>query len=574
MSNETPYLSIVAASRNDDHGGNPLVRTQIFIDSFLEQCEKFKIKAELILIDWNPPKEKVPLSNVISWQKSNEYVDCKVITVPNEIHRTIRYSDRFPFYQMIAKNVGIRRAKGEFILATNIDILFSSELMEFISKKNLKKGNVYRCDRVDIDPSISAAFTQEEKMFYCKTESNIVRWNKRYTEKEVFIKSKYYQEDEVDGVKLEVLKNGSPFYYLNTFACGDFTMLHKDDWNKIKGYSEMESYSLHIDSMCIYSCVRNEINEVSFQAPLCCYHIEHSIGSGWTPEGEQKLYSRLYSMGVSIPDIEILHEYIDENCQNDKKIIFNNDDWGFNKVAFNEVLCDKIGINQILKSDINLINKMSLEDKIKPSGLIEYDWDILAQISYRKNIGQTKFESICYLSFEGKFDYNNPIIKKQKCSDTSFSFLYEFDLREDLTVDSISWIAASQKLCKVKLDKIQLISQTGEYIDFPLNRFQTQGLISEEGEIQFYTAHCVSLLYNVNEFGKIKGFLVEGKITFVDPYENFLFIKNYVDGFHESKKIIYDLQQPKPESIIPQKTFKSTFKNIFNFPLNLFRKLF
>ena len=29
---------------------------------------------------------------------------------------------------MIAKNVGIRRARGEFVLATNIDILFSSEL--------------------------------------------------------------------------------------------------------------------------------------------------------------------------------------------------------------------------------------------------------------------------------------------------------------------------------------------------------------------------------------------------------------------------------------------------------------
>ena len=33
---EAPYLTLVAASRNDDHGGNTLYRTQIFVDSFLD----------------------------------------------------------------------------------------------------------------------------------------------------------------------------------------------------------------------------------------------------------------------------------------------------------------------------------------------------------------------------------------------------------------------------------------------------------------------------------------------------------------------------------------------------------
>ena len=40
---------------------------------------------------------------------------------------------------MIAKNVGIRRASGEFILATNIDVIINQKLYEFISKKKLKK---------------------------------------------------------------------------------------------------------------------------------------------------------------------------------------------------------------------------------------------------------------------------------------------------------------------------------------------------------------------------------------------------------------------------------------------------
>ena len=52
---ELPYLSLVAASRNDDHGGNMVYRTQIFVDSFLEQCERHQLRAELILVEWNPP---------------------------------------------------------------------------------------------------------------------------------------------------------------------------------------------------------------------------------------------------------------------------------------------------------------------------------------------------------------------------------------------------------------------------------------------------------------------------------------------------------------------------------------
>ena len=40
---------------------------------------------------------------------------------------------------MAAKNVGIRRSDGEFILCTNIDIIFSDKMYAFLAKENLKK---------------------------------------------------------------------------------------------------------------------------------------------------------------------------------------------------------------------------------------------------------------------------------------------------------------------------------------------------------------------------------------------------------------------------------------------------
>ena len=43
------YLSIVAASRNDNHGNNLDERTNLFIKSLAENCKKYKIQTELIL---------------------------------------------------------------------------------------------------------------------------------------------------------------------------------------------------------------------------------------------------------------------------------------------------------------------------------------------------------------------------------------------------------------------------------------------------------------------------------------------------------------------------------------------
>ena len=62
---ETPYLSIVIASRNDEHGGNALPRMQVALNGLLDQLERYRIESELILVDWNPPTDKPWLKDII-----------------------------------------------------------------------------------------------------------------------------------------------------------------------------------------------------------------------------------------------------------------------------------------------------------------------------------------------------------------------------------------------------------------------------------------------------------------------------------------------------------------------------
>ena len=54
MTNSTePYLSLVVATRNYDHGGNLLGRTQMFLDGWLTQARRYNIPSELIFVEWN-----------------------------------------------------------------------------------------------------------------------------------------------------------------------------------------------------------------------------------------------------------------------------------------------------------------------------------------------------------------------------------------------------------------------------------------------------------------------------------------------------------------------------------------
>ena len=167
MSNGQPYLSVVATARNDDHGANLLRRMQIFVDGLTAQAKRFALPTELLLVDWNPPADKPPLAQALRWPQDPGPCRCRVITVPPDLHRRYTHHVQLPLFQMIAKNAGIRRASGEFVLATNIDILFSNELMEFIAARKLDADHMYRVDRHDVDSNVPPGVSIDEQLSYC-----------------------------------------------------------------------------------------------------------------------------------------------------------------------------------------------------------------------------------------------------------------------------------------------------------------------------------------------------------------------------------------------------------------------
>lgn len=368
---EDIQLSVVAASRNDDHGGNLLYRMQCFVTGFIEQCRRHALCAELILVDWNPPSEKQPLSKALTFPEEKGLGSVRIITVPKELHDAMEHSRDLPLFQMIAKNVGIRRARGKYVLATNIDIIFSDEIMVYLRDK-LQPGRLYRATRIDVPKVLPDVSRLDELQAFCK--ENILRINEKHGTKMNMSGSWEYVCPVIAKHQKVCSKHNQRFltfwlkklwlhlfyeknlkfsymsrlikrvrvrlrYRLHTNACGDFTLLAKSDWEKLKGYPELKGYSWHLDSYFLYQSAIEGIQHVELSQEEVIYHIEHGKGSGFTPEDSNALFDRLKAKQIPFLSCEDLIASVLEMSRKKKKnlpIAFNPDTWGLQEFDLKE----------------------------------------------------------------------------------------------------------------------------------------------------------------------------------------------------------------------------------------------
>ena len=188
---------------------------------------------------------------------------------------------------MIAKNVGIRRAEAPFVVCTNVDLLFSDALCSFLAKKTLQKGHFYRANRCDIPNTISEEMTVTEQLDFAQTKmtkrlgknghDSIFRDSQgvffKYKALRMFLPLLRISK------KLLFSKERILLDQLDLDACGDFTLMSKEDWLDIDGYVELEMYSLHIDSMGLMSAFAKAKEQIVLAPNACTYHISHS--GGW-----------------------------------------------------------------------------------------------------------------------------------------------------------------------------------------------------------------------------------------------------------------------------------------------------
>lgn len=401
------HLSVVATSRNDNHGGSLTHRMQHFVDGFVAQCKRHRLRAELILVEWNPPADRVPLAEELRWPADPGPCDIRIVTVPRELHARFAHADKIPLYQMLAKNVGIRRARGAFVLATNIDILISDAAMRFM-RDRLRPGRLYRAMRVDVPTAVPEGEDFGSVLDFCKREgfrihapgrtvvrkgatwSRLERWRARVDPRLAYFWHVVRQTDLFvrhnvrrvvrmtlvvfrligmaliaphrarerlsrfvhkagpvtplarfrlllagfagyvrDGITVVPRRLLWPWSFTN--ACGDFTLLSREDWFRLGGYPEWHIFSWHLDSILLYQAAGLGLREKNLGPNAPIYHIEHGRGSGYTPEGAETLFSSLKNRDIPfLSDAELrqVHLRIKGQARLRQGALFNSTSWG------------------------------------------------------------------------------------------------------------------------------------------------------------------------------------------------------------------------------------------------------
>lgn len=333
-----PFLSVVVVGRNDNYGGDFTQRLQNCISWNTKYLEQNKIYTEFILVNWNPVEENKSLVEEIDWPKNRNYVRYRVLTVSNDLHKTFinpEIRDTVPLFEFIAKNVGIRRAKGEYLLLINGDILIHPKIFESMNSASLEQGTYYRADRLDYNPV-------EELTVENLYENGFVIFKKGYSyelkkelPKKQQIESLIEKNEQRINWDLWKFKYRAILKYLfitivydnggflaHCQASGDFMLMKKTHWLEMKGYPEYTSISTHTDSLFTI-LAKARFNEVVFDVPV--FHQAHKRRYEWQEiENVNEKFAKAYRY---FEDVAI---EVRENRPMER--FLNDDNWGLQNI--------------------------------------------------------------------------------------------------------------------------------------------------------------------------------------------------------------------------------------------------
>lgn len=316
--NKRPYVSFVVCARNDNYGGNFIQRLQMFLDNLCYLCNKYTLKSELIIVEWNPPKENKKLKHEINWL-SSEYFKVRFLEVPPILHRKIQNSNKMPIFEYIAKNVGIRRAKGEYILATNPDIIYSKSLIKYLAKKRLKNNAFYRIDRYDVKNIQLDSY--DAKSIESNLKNNCIRLNTlgitiKIKNNAPFLRAQNLSLRNAKKKIKEQKKVGIDLveFNIHTNASGDFLLMRKQNWFKLKAYPEIPTHSFIDSYMCVIAA-SSGLKQIILPKSLLLFHLEHNRPTANRPLTSYEIFEKESKKMLTIR----------------KPIINNNKHWGLSQ---------------------------------------------------------------------------------------------------------------------------------------------------------------------------------------------------------------------------------------------------
>ena len=246
-------ITAVVISRNDNYGGHLNERATYALNSAIHTYD------EVIYVDWNSPNHSLlyDIQDNLQFKGNLKHI---VITPEIASYLTNKDSNAQKCCEVLARNIGIRRAEGDWILSTNIDVVHPKrEDVEDIIKIN-GDNTMITLSRRDLTWEMIREFHGGEIIFQ--------DW--RALRDHIYLTS---EKREV----YEKIVSGDDYSLIN--CCGDFQFAPKHIWNDIKGFEECLIYALYSDTNVQKKAVMHGYGlKAIFEPPM--FHINHG-SKGW-----------------------------------------------------------------------------------------------------------------------------------------------------------------------------------------------------------------------------------------------------------------------------------------------------
>jgi len=324
---DEPDLSLVAAFRNEQYGGDLFGRARSFLRNVAWLSRRQRIRSEVILVEWCPIEGERPLADLLSNEERGDHaLEVRIVTVPTATAASrFEQAEVIPLWIFAAKNVGVRRARAPFVLATNPDVLYTPALFEAIGKRRLDENSFYRANRFDVTgvPLEEGPRTQLARCKSSVVRVNLLGGSVRFDEPAGGLRlaraiRSYLSEQKAQAPSTPDEAAARPTDWIHTNASGDFFLLHRRRWSELHGYPEFASAG-HLDSYICVMAASAGIDQVIFGGRRRLYHLEHPRAIDWEhPEDAVHYY---------VP-YETFLEAAREMLVNGKPTIFNESSWG------------------------------------------------------------------------------------------------------------------------------------------------------------------------------------------------------------------------------------------------------
>lgn len=283
--------SAVVIARNYEYGTVSLRDRSIFcLNSLINSFD------EVIYVDWDSPshsllydiKDELQLKgNLKHFVISEDIVSILTEGIPN-IQKPC---------EVLARNIGLRRATGDWIVSTNIDIICprEKELKSLFS--SLDQNTMYTISRRGVE------------------FSDIIEFNNKLNKNNIYSNwseiREYLNSDVRESTPPEKVVTGDDYSLIN--CCGDFQCAPRHIWNEIRGFEEHLVYALYTDTNLQKKAVMHGFGLKALYEPYL-FHINHGPGGGGFLSGYNKIANDPYQTIILQGKTE------------------NTDTWGFSNI--------------------------------------------------------------------------------------------------------------------------------------------------------------------------------------------------------------------------------------------------